>query len=370
MSFERFDWKPFGTETSSRPCDTRGDCRQRVSKLFSTYKYPLQRRPKLHRRLRLSNRNDSVEALIFSKYRLLMDWLNYHHLLYFWTVAREGTIALAGEKLHLGQPAISSQLKQLENALGVKLFQKSGRRLELTETGRMVYRYADEIFSLGRELTDTIKGRPTGKPMRFVVGIVDVVPKLIAKRLLEPALQLPDPLRLICLENSLERLLSELALHNVDIVLSDTPVTGAMNFRAYNHPLGDSSISIFGTKELAYKYRKGFPNSLDGAPFLLQGRASALRRLLETWFDAKGLRPLIRGEFDDSALLKVFGQAGDGLFASPSVIRDEICRQHEVEVVGEVTSLREHFYAISAERRLKHPAIVAISESARRHLFS
>ena len=299
-----------------------------------------------------------------------MDWLNYHHLLYFWTVAREGTIARAGEKLHLGQPAISSQLKQLESSLGIKLFQKSGRNLELTETGRMVYRYADEIFSLGRELTDTLKGRPTGQPMRFVVGIVDVLPKLIAKRLLEPALQLPDPLRLICFEDSLERLLSELALHNVDLVLSDTPVTGAMKVRAFNHLLGESTIAVFGTKELARKYRKDFPKSLDGAPFLMQGRSSAVRRSLETWLDSQHLRPLIRAEFDDSALMKVFGQAGEGLFAAPFVMKDEIFRQHEVELVGEIPSVREHFYAISAERRIKHPAVLAISESARDDIFS
>lgn len=299
-----------------------------------------------------------------------MDWLNYHHLLYFWTVAREGTIARAGEKLHLGQPAISTQLRQLESSLGAKLFQKSGRNLELTETGRMVYRYADEIFSLGRELTDTLRGRPTGKPVRFVVGIVDVVPKLVAKRLLEPALQLPEPLRLVCVEDSIERLLSELALHNVDIVLSDTPVTGAMKIRAFNHQLGESPISVFGTHELARKYRRGFPKSLDGAPFLMHGRASSVRRSLETWLDSQDLHPLIRAEFDDSALLKVFGQAGEGLFVSPSVIKDEICRQHEVELVGEIPTIREHFYAISAERRLKHPAVVAISESAHRNLFT
>lgn len=298
-----------------------------------------------------------------------MDWLNYHHLLYFWTVAREGTIARAGEKLHLGQPAISTQLRQLEQSLGQKLFQKSGRNLELTEMGRMVYRYADEIFSLGREMLDSVKGRPTGKPVRFVVGIVDVLPKLIAKRLLEPALQLSDPLKLVCIEDSLERLLSELALHNVDIVLSDTPVTGAMRIRAFNHLLGESYMAVFGTKELARKYRKGFPKSLNGAPFLLQGRASAVRRSLETWFDSHDLHPQIRAEFDDSALLKVFGQAGEGLFAAPFVINDEICRQHEVELVGEILSVREHFYAISAERRIKHPAVLAISESATNDVF-
>lgn len=299
-----------------------------------------------------------------------MDWLNYHHLLYFWTVAREGTIARAGEKLHLGQPAISSQLKQLESSLGVRLFQKNGRTLELTETGRLVYRYADEIFSLGRELIDTLKGRPTGKPVRFVVGIVDVVPKLVAKRLLEPALQLAEPLRLVCIEDTLERLLGELALHNVDIVLSDTPVTGAMKVRAFNHLLGESTIGIFGTHELARKYRKGFPESLDGAPFLIPHRASALRRALDTWLDSTGIRPQIRAEFDDSALLKVFGQAGEGLFASPFVIQDEIRRQHEVELVGEIPSLREHYYAISVERRLRHPAVLAISAAAREDLFA
>ena len=298
-----------------------------------------------------------------------MDWLNYHHLLYFWTVAREGSIARAGEKLHLGQPAISTQLRQLEQSLGQKLFQKSGRNLELTETGRMVYRYADEIFSLGREMLDSVKGRPTGKPVRFSVGIVDVLPKLIAKRLLEPALQLSDPLKLVCIEDSLEILLSELALHNVDIVLSDTPVTGAMRIRAFNHLLGESSMAVFGTQELARKYRNGFPNSLNGAPFLLQGRASAIRRSLEAWFDSHDLHPQIRAEFDDSALLKVFGQAGEGLFAAPLVISNEICRQHEVELVGEIPSVREHFYAISGERRIKHPAVLAISDAAAKDVF-
>lgn len=298
-----------------------------------------------------------------------MDWLNYHHLLYFWTVAREGTIARAGEKLHLGQPAISTQLRQLESSLGAKLFQKSGRNLELTDTGRMVYRYADEIFALGRELTDTLKGRPTGKALRFVVGIVNAVPKLIAKRLLEPALQLAEPLRLVCHEDSLERLLSELALHNIDLILSDAPVTGAMKVRAFNHLLGESIVAVFGTKELARKYRTDFPKSLDGAPFLIQSRASAVSRSLEAWFNAHDLHPAIRAEFDDSALMKVFGQAGEGLFAAPLVMADEICRQHELELVGEIPSVREHFYAISAERRIKHPAVLAISESAVKDVF-
>lgn len=299
-----------------------------------------------------------------------MEWLNYHHLLYFWTVAREGTIVRASEKLHVGQPALSTQLRNLEKSLGLKLFQKSGRNLELTESGRMVYRYADEIFSLGREMLDTVKGRPTGKPVRFVVGIVDVIPKLIAKRLIEPALQLSDPLRLICHEDTLERLLAELALQNVDIVLSDTPITGAVKVRAFNHLLGESTVAIFGTKRLCRQFRDGFPQSLDGAPFLLPHRFSSLRRSLESWFDSHGLHPLIRAEFDDSALLEVFGQAGEGLFAAPFVIKDEVCRQHQLEIVGEIPSIHQPFYAISAERRLRHPAVLAISHTARKDLFA
>jgi LysR family transcriptional regulator, transcriptional activator of nhaA len=196
----------------------------------------------------------------------IMDWLNYHHLLYFWMVAREGTILRAAQKLHIGQPAISTQLRCLEESLGQKLFQKSGRTLELTETGRTVFRYADEIFSLGREMVDTLKGHPGGKPVRFVVGVVDVMPKMMARRLLEPALRLSDDLRLVCLENTLEHLLSDLILHNVDIVLSDTPVTPAFKVRAYNHALGESAVGFFATKELARRYRKAFPESLNGAP--------------------------------------------------------------------------------------------------------
>ena len=294
-----------------------------------------------------------------------MNWVNYHHLMYFWTVAREGTIARASEKLHLGQPAISTQLKQLETALGVKVFQKSGRKLEMTEMGQTVYRYADAIFSLGGEMLDTIRGRPTGKPIRFAVGIVDSVPKMIAKSLLEPALKMPEPLQLICVENTLEKLLSELALHNLDLVISESPLTGAMRIRAFNHQLGESSIAIFGVKGLARKYRANFPQSLDGAPLLLPYGASPLRRAIDTWLDTENLKPVIRAEFDDSALLKVFGQAGEGLFPAPFVVRDEICRQYEVEVIGEIPAIRERYFAISAERRLKHPAVLAISQSAK-----
>lgn len=298
-----------------------------------------------------------------------MEWLNYHHLLYFWMVAREGTILRAAEKLHIGQPAISTQLRSLEESLGQKLFQKSGRTLQLTETGKTVYRYADEIFSLGRELVDTLKGHPVGKPVRFVVGVVEAMPKLMARRLLEPALRLSDELRLICVEDTLEKLLSELMLHNVDIVLSDTPVTAAFKVRAYNHALGDSAVGLFATKELARRYRKGFPESLNGAPLLVPGRNSALRRSLDSWIESHDLHPQIRAEFDDTALLKAFGQTGEGLFPGGLVIQDEICRQFEVEMIGELDGVREHFFAISAERKIKHPAVLAISSTAKSDLF-
>lgn len=298
-----------------------------------------------------------------------MDWLNYHHLLYFWMVAREGTILRAAQKLHIGQPAISTQLRCLEESLGQKLFQKSGRTLELTETGRTVYRYADEIFSLGREMVDTLKGHPVGKPVRFVVGIVDVMPKLMARRLLEPALRLSDDLRLVCVENTLENLLSELILHNVDIVLSDTPVTAAFKVRAYNHALGESAVGLFATKEMARRYRKNFPESLQGAPMLLPARSSALRRSMDSWLESKDLRPLIRGEFDDTALIKAFGQTGEGIFPGSLAIQEEINRQYEVELVGEMQGVREHFFAISAERKIKHPAVLAIARTARSDQF-
>ncbi len=299
-------------------------------------------------------------------YRPGMEWLNYHHLLYFWVVAKEGTIAAACEKLMLAQPTISAQIRALETALGQKLFRRSGRYLVMTETGRMVYQYADEIFSLGRELTDTLKGRPTGSPVRFNVGVADVLPKLVAHQLLEPALNLPERVRLVCYESTQTELLAKLAIHELDLVLSDSPIGPGVQVRAFNHVLGECGVSIFGTRDLADSYRRRFPTSLDGAPFLLPTSTTALRRELEHWFDAEDIRPAVVGEFDDSALLKVFGQAGAGLFAAPDVIEKEIRRQYGVRVIGRVESMKERFYAISVERKVKHPAVVAIADAARK----
>jgi LysR family transcriptional activator of nhaA len=296
-----------------------------------------------------------------------MEWLNYHHLLYFWTVAREGSIARASETLRLAQPTISGQIRMLEEAFGEKLFQRSGRHLVLTDVGRMVYGYADEIFSLGRELLDTLKDRPTGRPLRFQVGVVDMVSKLIAYRLLQPALTLAQPVHIICREANPDRLLSQLATHDLDLVISDQPLAAGVKVKAYSHMLGDSGLSIFGAPKLAAQYRKNFPASLAGAPFLLHTDHANMRRLLDQWFEQNDIRPHIVGEFDDSALLKVFGQGGAGLFCAPTAIEAEITRQYEVSVVGRLDQVRERFYAISVERRLKHPAVVAISQAA--HLF-
>ncbi|MCC7264212.1 MAG: transcriptional activator NhaR [Candidatus Latescibacteria bacterium] len=298
-----------------------------------------------------------------------MEWLNYHHLLYFWTVAREGSVARACQRLHLSQPTISGQLRALEEALGEKLFTRQGRGLVLTEVGRTVYSYADEIFSLGRELMDNLRDRPTGRPLRLAVGIADVVPKLIAYRLLEPALALPERVQVTCREDKPERLLAELALHGVDLVLADAPLSPSIRIRAFSHLLGECGICFFGVPALAAAYRRGFPASLEGAPLLLPTDNTTLRRSLDQWFDVQGVRPHVVGEFEDTALLKVFGQAGAGLFAAPSAIEREVRKQYGAVVVGRVEQIRERYYAISAERRLKHPAVVAISEAAHHRIF-
>ncbi|MEW5977821.1 MAG: transcriptional activator NhaR [Acidobacteriota bacterium] len=298
-----------------------------------------------------------------------MEWLNYQHLLYFWAVAREGSVSRACRQLSLAQPTISGQLRVLERALGEKLFRRVGRNLVLTDVGQVVYRYADEIFSLGSELVDTLKGRPVGRPLRLAVGIADSVPKMIAYCLLRPALALPEPVRLICSEDRPERLLAELSLHQLDLVLSDAPVSSAVRIRAFNHLLGECGISFFAAAPLAARYRKRFPASLEGAPFLLPSDNATLRRALDQWFDSQHIRPKIVGEFQDSALLKVFGQSGAGVFVVPTAVEDEVCRQFKVSVVGRLESIIERFYAISVERKLRHPAVVAITDTARHEVF-
>lgn len=299
-----------------------------------------------------------------------MAWLNYHHLLYFWTVAREGSITRATQKLHLTQPTISAQIKTLEDSLGERLFVRQGRRLVLTEVGQVVYRYAEEIFGLGRELQDVLAGRPTGRPTRLHVGIAEQVPKLMAHELLAPVLKLAEPPQLICREDKLERLFGDLAAHNLDVVISDTPLSHQAKGKAFNHLLGETGVTIFGAPALAEQYRRGFPGSLDGAPFILPVEGTTLRRTLDAWFERERVAPRVMGEFSDSALLKAFGQGGMGLFAGPSAIAGEIRRQFEVKGLGELGGLRESFYAVTVERRLRHPAVIAISEAARHRIFA
>ena len=298
-----------------------------------------------------------------------MYWLNYHHLLYFWTVAREGTIARAGARLQLTQPTISGQLRLLEKTLGAKLFNRVGRNLALSDTGRVVYRYADEIFALGRELQGTLQGRPADRPLRLAVGIADTLPKVMVYQLLQPAVRMADTVQLVCEQGKPEYLHAQLALNTLDVVLADAPLSPTTKIRAFNHLLGECGISIMGSPELASAYRRGFPKSLDGAPFLLPGANTALRRSLEQWFDALQIKPEVRGEFDDTALLKIFGQHGAGLLAVRSVLERDSRRLYQVQLVGRVESIREQCYAISVERKLKHPAVLAITEGARRAMF-
>lgn len=299
-----------------------------------------------------------------------MEWMNYHHLLYFWTVVREGGVVRAAERLHLSQPTISSQIRSLEEAFGERLLARVGRNVVPTDVGQLVYRYADEIFSLGRELQDAVKARPTGRPVRLTVGIADVVSKLIAYRLLSPALESTPPIHLVCREDRADRLLAALSTHELDLVISDSPVPPTVHVKAYNHVLGECGVTIFGTSALAKRLRKGFPKSLQGAPMLVPGEGTLLRRQLEDWFRTTGHRPMIVGEFDDSALLKVFGENGAGVFAGPTVIEDEIRKQYNVVSIGRVDTIREKFFAISFERRLKHPGVSAIAQRARLEMFS
>lgn len=298
-----------------------------------------------------------------------MESLNYHHLRVFWTAAREGGVTRASEKLNVSQPTVTTQIRALEHALGQKLFARSGRRLVLTDLGRSAYRYADEIVGLGQELMDRMKGGPAGREVRLTIGVADVLPKIIAYRILEPALRLAEPVRLEGIEDTPERLLAELAVFGLDVMLADAPVGPTVRVRAYSHLLGECAVSIFGADRLARAYRRGFPGSLDGAPFLLPRPHSALRLALDTWFDRERVRPHIVGEFDDSALMTALGQAGVGLFPAPSPITRELGRQFGVRSLGTLEAVRQRFYAITVDRKLKHPAVIAICEAARRELF-
>jgi len=299
-----------------------------------------------------------------------MRHLNYSHLQYFWTVAREGSIAKASKSLHLTPQTISGQLKLLDEAVGQPLFDRVGRRLVLSNMGRVVFEYADEIFSVGAELASVVRGHHTNSPKTLTVGVVSSMPKLIAERVIAPVLMSDQPMRVRCHEATLQRLLSELAIHKLDLVLSDQPVPDGLNLKAYNHRLGSSGMSFFARSKDARRYRARFPQSLTDAPTLLPSPTSALRRRLDDWFESMELSPRIVAEFDDSALLKAFGEAGAGVFAAPTAIEEEICRMYRMAVIGRVDDIRERYYAISSERRLKHQSVVSITETARAQLFT
>ncbi len=298
-----------------------------------------------------------------------MEWLNYHHLLYFWTVVRLGSIQKASAELRVSPPAISAQLKVLDEQLGERLLARSGRGLVLTETGRTVYSYAEDIFTLGRELLDVVKNRPIGRPIRLDVGVVDVMPKVVVQSLLEPALRLREPVRIVCREASSDQLLGRLATNELDVVLSDSPLDPTLKIRAYSHLLGECGVMFVADAKSANRYRRNFPQSLDGAPMFLPTDNTALRRNLNFWFESRRIRPVVLGEFEDYALLRAFGETGSGVFPLPSMVEAQLRQQKQLSKIGVTREVKTQFYAISAERKLQHPAVVAIRNAARQARF-
>jgi LysR family transcriptional activator of nhaA len=299
-----------------------------------------------------------------------MQWLNYHHLLYFWAVARYGSVVRASAELKLSQPTISGQIRRLEEVLDVKLFERVGRRLVLTDTGRTVYGYADEIYSLGRDLVGTLKGQSSLRPLRLTVGVADVLPKVLVQKLLEPAFHVGKPIRLVCREDRVvEDFLAELVGQQLDLVLADRPLGPGIKVQAFNHLLGECGTTFLASPKLAKTCRAGFPRSINGVPCLLPSPHATVRRALDQWFEAANVRPALVAEFDDSALMYAFGEEGKGIFPSPTVFEDEFRKRYNVQVVGRVKSVRQQFYAISVQRRIQHPAVLAIVTAARQEIF-
>jgi LysR family transcriptional activator of nhaA len=299
-----------------------------------------------------------------------VDWLNYHHFFYFWCVARNGSIKEACKELGLTPQTVSAQIQNLEESLQESLFIRQGRGLVLTEVGHLAFSYANDIFSIGREFVDVIRQRPTERPLKLRVGITDVLPKSVVHHLLQPALELETSIRLLCLEGKTEKLLASLAVHELDLVLTDTPIPPTVNVRAFSHLLGECGVSFVGTTALAEKYRDNFPDSLNGAPILLPTDDTTLRLLIDQWFAAKKVFPRVVGEFADGALLEVFGRFGSGVFAIPSITEPEVERTYNVSRIGKADGVVERFYAISEKRRIVHPAVLAIRNAAKSALFT
>jgi LysR family transcriptional activator of nhaA len=296
--------------------------------------------------------------------------LNYRQLHYFWVVAKTGSIVRACEQLNLTPQTISGQISLLEQTYGIELFRRVGRQLELTEAGRQTLPYAEQMFQLGGELELMLRAQPNEQQILFRVGVADVVPKSIVYRLIAPTMELSEPLRITCREDKLERLLADLAIQRLDLVISDSPMPSHLDIKGYSQKLGECGISFFATAELAARHGQDFPRSLHGAPLLIPGPETVVRSRLQRWFAEQQIQPRIVGEFDDSALMQAFGQSGSGIFIGPSVIADEVKRQCGVELIGQTDAVSESFYAISVERKIKHPGIVAITEGARRQLFT
>lgn len=290
-----------------------------------------------------------------------MEWLNYHHLRYFWVVAREGGLRRAAEKLHVSPPSISAQIGELEDALGEKLFRRSGRTNVLTDAGQITLRYADEIFGLGRELMNAIKQRPSAAVLRLHVGVADSFPKLVTQQILDPVFNLTQPVHVICREGKIEDLLGQLIAHRLDVVLADEPASGSLKVKVFNHPLGDSGTTFCAAPKLAATLRKGFPQSLHGRPALLPAEGTGVRRALDRWFLETGIVPRVVGEFEDAALMKVMAADGRGYVPVPTVISQEAVDRFSLRVIGSTEKCRDAFFAITAERRIHHPAVAALT---------
>jgi LysR family transcriptional regulator, transcriptional activator of nhaA len=298
-----------------------------------------------------------------------MATLNFKHLRYFWTVAKSGSIARASAQLHVTPQSISGQLSDLENTLGAKLFQRAGRGLEVTDAGRRILSYAEEIFTLGDELLEVVRDQSATTTLPFRIGVADSVPKSVTYRVVEPVLHIKEPVRLICREGRLLSLLGDLAVHRLDMVIADKPMPANVNVRAYNHLIGTSDLTVFGAATLVQTLNGKFPALLDQAPFLLPGESVAIRPALEQWFESQQVRPRIVGEFDDGALLKAFGQGSAGLFVAPTAIADYVCRQYSVRTIGRIETVIEELYAITTERRIRHPATIAVCQAAAQEVF-
>lgn len=296
--------------------------------------------------------------------------LNYRQLHYFWVVAKTGSIVRASEQLNLTPQTISGQISLLEQTFGVDLFRRVGRQLELTEAGRLTLPYAEQMFQLGGELEALLRAQPNEQQILFRIGVADVVPKSIVYRLIAPTMALAEPVRITCREDKLERLLADLAIQRLDLVISDSPMPSHLDIKGYSQKLGECGISFFATQPLAERYGPNFPHGLQGAPLLIPGQETVVRNRLMRWFAEQNVQPRIIGEFDDSALMKAFGKSGSGIFIAPSVIADEVQAQYGVQMIGQTDAVTESFYAISVERKVKHPGIVAITEGARRGLFT